>query len=102
VDLVDCSSAGNVVVPIPVDPGYQVPFASRIRNEAHIPTAAVGLITQAHQAEVILERGEADMVFLARELLRDPYWPLHAALELGVDVQWPRQYQRAKPALAAR
>jgi 2,4-dienoyl-CoA reductase-like NADH-dependent reductase (Old Yellow Enzyme family) len=102
VDLIDCSSAGNVVVPIPVEPGYQVPFAARIRNEANIPTAAVGLITQAHQAETILEAGDADMVFLARELLRDPYWPLHAALELGVDLEWPRQYLRAKPALAVR
>jgi 2,4-dienoyl-CoA reductase-like NADH-dependent reductase (Old Yellow Enzyme family) len=106
VDLVDCSSGGAVAhAKIEVGPGYQVPFAERIRREAGIPTGAVGLITEAEQAEAILREGKADIVLLARELLRDPYWPLHAATELGDDVEWPAQYQRAKPAprsLAAR
>jgi 2,4-dienoyl-CoA reductase-like NADH-dependent reductase (Old Yellow Enzyme family) len=97
VDLVDCSSGGNVMARIPQEPGYQVPFAQAVRRGAQIPTAAVGMITEAHQAEAIIAGGEADMVFLAREMLRDPYWPLHAALQLGVDVEWPKQYQRAKP-----
>jgi len=81
---------------IPAGPGYQTPFAARIRNEAGIATAAVGLITAAEQAEHILRTGQADAVFLARELLRDPYWPLHAAAALRIDVEWPPQYQRAK------
>jgi 2,4-dienoyl-CoA reductase-like NADH-dependent reductase (Old Yellow Enzyme family) len=99
VDLLDCSSGGLVShAKIPVGPGYQVPFAEAIRRDAGIPTGAVGLITSARQAEEILAKGQADAVFLARELLRDPYWPLHAAHELGVDVPWPVQYDRAKPA----
>jgi 2,4-dienoyl-CoA reductase-like NADH-dependent reductase (Old Yellow Enzyme family) len=97
VDMIDCSSGGmipNAVVP--AGPGYQTPFAARIRREAGIATAAVGLITEAAQAEHILRTGQADAVFLAREMLRDPYWPLHAAAKLRDDVAWPLQYQRAK------
>jgi 2,4-dienoyl-CoA reductase-like NADH-dependent reductase (Old Yellow Enzyme family) len=98
VDLVDCSSGGNVPhAEIPIGPGYQVPFAERIRREAGIPTGAVGLITTARQADAILREGQADAVLLARELLRDPYWPLHAAQELGVAMDWPAQYLRAAP-----
>ncbi len=97
VDLVDCSSGGNVAhVKIPVGPGYQVPFAERIRQEAKIATGAVGLITEPQQANEILTSGRADAVIMARELLRDPYWPLHAAKALGVEVPWPNQYLRAK------
>jgi 2,4-dienoyl-CoA reductase-like NADH-dependent reductase (Old Yellow Enzyme family) len=96
VDLIDCSSGGNVPnATIPVAPGYQVPFAARIRREAGIATGAVGLITEARQAEGILERGDADLVFLARELLRDPYFPRRAAAELGVRIEPPVQYGRA-------
>jgi len=98
VDLIDCSSGGAVVgAKIELGPGYQVPFARAIRAEAGIATGAVGLITEPHQANEIIASGSADAVLLARELLRDPYWPLHAALALGVDVPWPDQYQRAKP-----
>jgi len=98
VDLVDCSSGGNVArANIPLAPGYQVPFAERIRAESGIATGAVGLITEAHQADEIIRSGQADIVLLAREMLRDPYWPLHAAAQLGVDVEWPKQYLRAKP-----
>jgi len=98
VDLVDCSSGGNVAAAsIPVAPGYQVPAASRIRREAVIATGAVGLITSAPQANQILEDGHADCVLLARAMLRDPYWPLHAAEELGVSMDWPVQYLRAAP-----
>jgi 2,4-dienoyl-CoA reductase-like NADH-dependent reductase (Old Yellow Enzyme family) len=101
VDLIDVSSGGTVAnATIPLAPGYQVPFAARIRREAGIPTGAVGLITEAAQAEQILADGSADLIFLARALLRDPYWPLHAAHELGVDVAWPQQYLRAKPRVA--
>lgn len=98
VDLIDCSSGGiRPGVKIPVGPGYQVPFAERIRKEAGIATGAVGMITQAKQADEIIEKGQADVVLLARELLRDPYWPAHAARELGhADaVQPPNQYARA-------
>jgi 2,4-dienoyl-CoA reductase-like NADH-dependent reductase (Old Yellow Enzyme family) len=96
VDLIDCSSGGNVPnATIPVAPGYQVPFAARIRREAGIATGAVGLITGARQAEDILERGDADLVFIARELLRDPYFPRRAAAELGVRIDAPVQYGRA-------
>ena len=99
VDLIDCSSGGTVPNPtIPLAPGYQVPFAARIRREAQIATGAVGLITEPEQADTIIREGEADMVFLARQMLRDPYWPLHAAAALGVDVPWPSQYLRAKTA----
>lgn len=100
VDLVDVSSGALVpYAKIQVGPGYQVPFAEQIRKEADIATAAVGMITDAAQADEIIRNGQADMVLLARELLRDPYWPLHAAFELGVDAEWPKQYQRAKPRL---
>lgn len=96
VDLIDCSSGGNVAgARIPLAPGYQVPFAERVRREAGIATAAVGLITEARQADAIVREGRADVVLLARELLRNPHWPLHAAEELGVPGQWPRQYLRA-------
>ena len=96
VDLIDCSSGGIVPgVKIPVGPGYQVDLAERIRRDTPIATAAVGLITDAAQAEDIIRSGKADMVFLARQLLRDPYWPLHAAKTLGANVTWPVQYQRA-------
>jgi 2,4-dienoyl-CoA reductase-like NADH-dependent reductase (Old Yellow Enzyme family) len=96
VDLVDCSSGGNVAgVTIPVAPGYQVPFAARIRREAGIATGAVGLITTAEQAEAIVARGDADLVLLARELLRDPYFPRRAAGELGAKIEAPPQYRRA-------
>ena len=98
VDLIDCSSAGAVPdASIPLAPGYQVPFAARIRREAGIATAAVGLITDARQADSIVRGGEADCVCLARQFLRDPYWPLHAAQELGQLVPWPAQYLRAAP-----
>ncbi|MBV8517813.1 MAG: NADH:flavin oxidoreductase/NADH oxidase [Acidobacteria bacterium] len=97
VDLVDCSSGGAVAhAKIEIGPGYQVPFARTIRAEADIATGAVGLITTAHQAEEILASGAADAVLLARQMLRDPYFPLHAAKELGDDVRWPVQYDRAK------
>jgi 2,4-dienoyl-CoA reductase-like NADH-dependent reductase (Old Yellow Enzyme family) len=98
VDLVDVSSGGQVPnAQIPVGPGFQVELGARIRREAGISTAAVGLITGIDQADAIVERGEADMVFLGRELLRDPYWPLHAAAALGEAASWPEQYLRAAP-----
>jgi len=97
VDLFDCSSGGNVPkVRIPLGPGYQVPLAERVRNGSGVPTGAVGLITSARQAEDIVCSGKADLVLLAREELRDPYFPLHAARELGVQVPWPKQYLRAR------
>jgi 2,4-dienoyl-CoA reductase-like NADH-dependent reductase (Old Yellow Enzyme family) len=96
VDLVDCSSGGAVHdQQITVGPGYQVPFAERIRRDAGVATGAVGMITQAAQADAIIRGGQADVVLLARELLRDPYWPLHAADQLGHEVPWPPQYLRA-------
>jgi 2,4-dienoyl-CoA reductase-like NADH-dependent reductase (Old Yellow Enzyme family) len=97
-DLIDTSTGGNVPhAKIPSTPGYQVEFAERIRREAGVATGAVGLITTAAQAEEIVASGQADLVLLAREELRDPYFPLHAAHELGADVAWPVQYERAKP-----
>jgi 2,4-dienoyl-CoA reductase-like NADH-dependent reductase (Old Yellow Enzyme family) len=97
VDLIDCSSGGNVPkVRIPTGPGYQVPFAERVRREAGVPTGAVGMITHAKQADEIVRSGKADLVLLAREELRDPYFPLHAATELGAEIAWPVQYLRAK------
>ncbi len=97
VDLIDCSSGGLILdAKIPVGPGYQTPFATAIRTEAGIATGAVGMITSPSQAEHILATGQADAVLLARELLRDPYWPLRAARELRADVEWPLQYVRAK------
>jgi 2,4-dienoyl-CoA reductase-like NADH-dependent reductase (Old Yellow Enzyme family) len=98
VDLVDVSSGGMVpYAQVPVAPGYQVPFAARIKSEAGIPTAAVGMITEPAQANAIIEQGEADLVLLAREMLRDPYWPLHAAAALSEPASWPKQYLRAAP-----
>lgn len=97
IDLIDCSSGGNAAnAKIALTPGYQVPLSKAVRDGAVIATGAVGLITQASLAQSILEEGEADLIFLGRELLRDPYFPLHAAKELGVDITWPGQYQRAK------
>jgi 2,4-dienoyl-CoA reductase-like NADH-dependent reductase (Old Yellow Enzyme family) len=96
IDLVDCSSGGLVPrAKIPAGPGYQVPFAAAIRRDVGISTAAVGGIAEAKQAEAIVASGQADAVLLARQFLRDPYWPLHAARELGVRVPWPKQYERA-------
>jgi len=96
VDLVDCSSGGNVAhATIPVAPGYQVPFAERVRRDAAIATGAVGLITDPHQAEEILHSGRADLIIVARQLLRDPYWPIHAAQVLGDPPPVPSQYLRA-------
>lgn len=97
VDLIDCSSGGIAPgVKIPLGPGYQVPFARKIRSEGGIPTGTVGLITDTRQAESILAEGSADLILMARQFLRDPYLPLHAAKELGVDLEWPVQYLRAK------
>ena len=98
VDVIDTSSGGlTLAQQIPLKPGYQVQFAAAIKKETGITTGAVGLITTAKQAEEILQNGEADLIFLARELLRDPCFPLHAAIELDDDVRWPVQYERAKP-----
>ncbi len=98
VDLIDVSTGGLVTgVRIPLEPGYQVPFAAAIRKEAAVPTGAVGLITEAQQIETILQEGRADVVLLARELLRDPYFPMHAAKALAEDYSFPPQYERAKP-----
>ncbi|MGB8490802.1 MAG: NADPH dehydrogenase NamA [Bacteroidales bacterium] len=96
VDLIDCSSGGNVYnATIPVSPGYQVPFSEAVRKTG-ILTGAVGFITTAGQAESILQEGKADLIILARELLRNPYFALRAARDLGVDITWPVQYLRAK------
>ena len=97
VDLIDCSTGGLVPdAVIPAAPGFQTPFAAAVRNDVGIATGAVGLITAAVQAEQIIATGCADVVLLAREMLRDPYWPIHAAGELKVDYPWPVQYERAK------
>ena len=97
VDLIDCSSGGNSPEQkIPLAAMYQVPFAKKIKKETGILTGAVGLITTAHESEQILNDDEADLIILARQFLRDPYFPLHAAKELGDDIQWPVQYDRAK------
>jgi 2,4-dienoyl-CoA reductase-like NADH-dependent reductase (Old Yellow Enzyme family) len=97
VDLVDCSSGGAVpYARIPAGPGFQTPFAAAIRERAGVPTGAVGLVVDPAQAAQIVATGQADAVLLARAMLRDPYWPLHAARALGVDVPWPAQYERAK------
>src|SRR3569833_1001263 len=97
VDLVDCSSGGNVATAkIPLKPGYQVEFAAKIRKETGILTGAVGLITTPQQADEIIQTGEADVVLLAREMLRDPHFSLRAAHVLGHEVKWPVQYERAK------
>jgi 2,4-dienoyl-CoA reductase-like NADH-dependent reductase (Old Yellow Enzyme family) len=96
VDLIDCSSGSNVPrVSIPIGPGYQTGFAARIRREADIPTGAVGMITAPQQADTIVRTEQADMVFIARELLRDPHWPLRAAKELHQPIPVPPQYERA-------
>lgn len=104
VDVIDVSSGGiQAGIHVPTRPGYQVPYAARVRLEADVRSAAVGLITEPDQAEQILREGHADLVLLGRELLRNPYWPLHAAHALGVDIDyWPPQYLRAKPAPTAR
>jgi 2,4-dienoyl-CoA reductase (NADPH2) len=97
VDLIDVSSGGTLPrVSIPVGPGYQVPFARRIRQEAGVLTGAVGMITEPAQAEEILRNGDADLIFLARELLRNPYWAQKAQRELGEPVTPPVQYERAR------
>ena len=96
VDLVDCSSGGNDPrQQIPVGAGYQVAFAEKIRHEAGVATGAVGMITAPEQADQIIRTGQADVVLLAREMLRDPYWPLHAAEALHKPGSWPVQYERA-------
>ena len=97
IDLIDCSSGGmSAEAAPPFGPGFQTPFASAIRQRLGIATGAVGFITEPAQAEQIVATGLADAVFLAREMLRDPYWPLHAAKALGVEFPWPVQYERAK------
>jgi 2,4-dienoyl-CoA reductase-like NADH-dependent reductase (Old Yellow Enzyme family) len=97
VDLIDCSSGGLVPgLRIPDGPGYQVPVAARIRREVGVATGAVGRITSPQQADAILADGEADLILMARRLLSDPYWPLHAAQALGIPVPWPPQYLRAE------
>jgi 2,4-dienoyl-CoA reductase-like NADH-dependent reductase (Old Yellow Enzyme family) len=98
VDLIDCSSGGLIPhAKIQLGPGYQVPFAERIKKQTGILTGAVGLITGVHQSEDILQQGKADLILLARTSLREPYFALHAAHMLGDDITWPKQYQRAKP-----
>ncbi|HRJ67177.1 MAG TPA: NADH:flavin oxidoreductase/NADH oxidase [Alphaproteobacteria bacterium] len=95
VDIIDCSSGGNVHdAKIAVGPGYQVPFAAQIRRDAGVPTAAVGMINEARQADEIIRKGEADIALLARAFLRDPYWAVHAAIELGAEPDIPPQYLR--------
>ena len=97
VDLIDCSTGGNLPnAKIPAAPGYQVPFAEAIKKNTGIMTAAVGFIDDAVQAQEIIASGKADLVLIAREMLRDPYFPLKAAQTLGADVSWPVQYERAK------
>ncbi|MGC8750184.1 NADPH dehydrogenase NamA [Hydrotalea sp.] len=97
VDVIDCSSGGNIShVQIPVGPGYQVPFAAAIKKETDMLTGAVGLITMAAQANEILEQQFADFIFIAREFLRNPYFPMYAAKVLNENMVWPKQYERAK------
>ena len=97
VDLIDCSSGALVPdAKIPAGPGFQTPFAAAIRQAADIATGAVGLITSPQQAEQIVATSQADVVLLAREMLRDPYWPLHAAKALKAEAAWPVQYERAR------
>lgn len=98
VDIVDCSSGGTVPYQkVPEAPGYMVPFAARVRAEAGVPTAAVGVLQDPQLANAVVAEGKADLVLLAREFLREPYWPLKAARALGCEVAWPPQYERAKP-----
>jgi 2,4-dienoyl-CoA reductase-like NADH-dependent reductase (Old Yellow Enzyme family) len=97
IDLIDCSTGGNVTgVKIPVGPLYQLRFAESIKKSTGMSTGAVGLITTPKEAASIIDEGKADLVFMAREFLRDPYFPLRAAAELGADIEWPVQYERAK------
>jgi 2,4-dienoyl-CoA reductase-like NADH-dependent reductase (Old Yellow Enzyme family) len=97
VDLIDCSSGGLIPgIKIPIGPGYQTSLAEKVKEESGIPTGAVGMITSAVQADHIIRSQQADMVFIGREFLRDPSFPLRAARELGQDVPWPLQYERAK------
>ena len=99
VDLMDCSSGGtSPIAKIPLGAGYQVPFANAVRRHANIATGAVGMITEPMQADQNIRNEEADLVIMAREFLRDPYWPLHAAATLHQEITWPLQYERAKPA----
>ena len=103
VDLIDCSSGGSVAhVSIPSGPGYQVPFSERIRREAGILTGAVGLITEPDQAEAVIRDGRAELIMMAREFLREPYWPLAAAAALGVKIPIAEQYARAFPQFAGK
>jgi len=98
VDLIDCSSGGLVPhAVVPAAPGYQVPFAEAVRRKAGIRTGAVGLITGVEQANEIISSGKADIVLMAREMLREPYWALKASRAMGVDIRWPKQYERAAP-----
>ena len=93
IDLIDCSSGAlTPTARIPVGKGFQVPFARQIRSESHILTGAVGLITEAAHANEIITSGDADLVFIAREMLREPYWALKAQTELGAQASWPVQY----------
>jgi 2,4-dienoyl-CoA reductase-like NADH-dependent reductase (Old Yellow Enzyme family) len=97
VDLIDVSSGGLITgVKIPSGPGYQVPFAEYVAERIKQPVSAVGQITEAKQAEEILQSGQVDVIMIGRASLRDPYWPLRAASELGVEVSWPEQYERGK------
>jgi 2,4-dienoyl-CoA reductase-like NADH-dependent reductase (Old Yellow Enzyme family) len=97
VDLVDCSSGGLAAsAKVPMGPGYQTAFAERIRREAGVATGAVGMITTPEQADHVIRSGQADLVLLAREMLRDPYFPLRASVRLGHEGPWPRQYLRAR------
>ncbi len=97
VDLIDCSSGGNISgAKIPAAPGYQVRFASEIKREANILTGAVGLITEVKQAEEVINNEHADIVLLGRDMLRNPYWALHAAKETNADIEYPKQYLRGK------
>ena len=99
VDFIDCSSGGTAPdAQIPAGPGFQAVFAEAVRKDVGIETGAVGLITSPAQAEQVLVTGQADAILLGREFLRSPYWPLTAAADLGVDLEWPDQYKRAKPA----
>jgi 2,4-dienoyl-CoA reductase-like NADH-dependent reductase (Old Yellow Enzyme family) len=101
VDLIDCSSGGTIPsAVIPVGPGYQVEFADRVRNEAGLATAAVGLITDPEQANSIIASGKADAVFLGREILRQPNWPLLAANSLSQPADWPKQFRSARPRIS--
>jgi 2,4-dienoyl-CoA reductase-like NADH-dependent reductase (Old Yellow Enzyme family) len=97
VDLIDCSSGGNApTTKIPTGPGYQIPFSEKIKQEAEILTGGIGFITSPEQADHIIRTGQADIVLLAREILRNPYWPMQAAHALKADIEWPKQYERAK------